>query len=99
MNRRKQHIKYLFTAALLALMVLGLPALVSASTVDSGIIDGSDNLHWSIDSDGVVTITGEGSMGDYTWRPWEDSGIPIKKIIIQEGVTTIARSTFSGQDT
>lgn len=80
-------------------MVLGLPALASASTVDSGIIDGSDNLHWSIDSDGVVTFAGEGSMGDYTWTPWEDAGIPIKKVIIQEGVTTVARSTFSGQDT
>ena len=83
MNRKRQHIKCLLTAALLTLMVLGLPALASAaSIVDSGTIDGSDNLSWSIDSDGVVVITGEGSMGDYTWSPWEDANVPITKVII-----------------
>lgn len=40
------------------------------TTVDSGYCgadDGGENLRWTLDNNGVLTITGSGAMKDYTW--------------------------------
>ena len=57
------------------------------------------NLWWTLDSTGVLTIGGEGAMMDYTdqkapWSSYYKSSL--KKLVIEEGVTTIGKSAFSG---
>ena len=40
------------------------------TTVDSGYCgadNGGENLRWTLDNNGVLTITGSGAMKDYTW--------------------------------
>ena len=66
---------------------------LSANAEKSGTC--GPNLKWHLTDDGVLTITGEGKMYDYSHsRPWGYSDI--KRIIIGDGVTTIGRSAFSG---
>ena len=56
-----------------------------------------DNLNWSLDSDGVLTISGEGEMQEmfiYLDQPWKDYRRDIKEVVIEEGVTKIAEAAF-----
>lgn len=56
-----------------------------------------DNLTWVLDNKGVLTISGTGNMCDYeSWgSPWYGrSGDDIKKIVIQDGVTSIGNFAF-----
>ena len=65
--------------------------------VPSGSIQGTcgQNLAWILTSDGTLTISGTGSMYDYSWSggPWPgyDS---VKSVIIEEGVTIIGECAF-----
>ena len=54
------------------------------------------NLTWHLTDDGVLTITGEGEMTDYSisnQSPWYYSQ-NVKRIIIDDGVTTIGDLAF-----
>lgn len=64
-----------------------------------------DNLKWSVDGTGTLTISGTGAMWDYYYyqfpeglstAPW--SGQKLKKLVIREGVTAIGASAFAGCD-
>ena len=49
---------------------------------------------WTLDSDGVLTISGNGKMKDYSFnerKPWETS---ITKVVIENGVTSIGNWAF-----
>ncbi|WP_455106275.1 leucine-rich repeat domain-containing protein [Prevotella pallens] len=73
---------------LLIALLMGL----SANAEKSGTCGA--NLKWHLTDDGVLTISGKGEMYDYNDRgPW---GSSIKRVIIGDGVTTIAGSAFSG---
>jgi hypothetical protein len=51
-----------------------------------------ENLTWSLDDNGTLTIRGTGAMtGDSI--PW--CGLPIEKVIIEDGVTSIKDVSFS----
>ena len=62
--------------------------------------DGS-NVTWKLDSAGLLTISGEGEMKDYSYKytnsswittaPWQNRA---NKLIIQEGVTSIGNYAF-----
>ena len=53
-----------------------------------------DNLTWSL-VDGVLTIGGTGEMpGFYMDCPWKASTDSIKKVIIENGVTSIGKNAF-----
>ena len=55
-----------------------------------------ENLTWEFDpSTGTLTISGIGQMINYNF-PWEDFKDDIKTVIIEDGVTTIGGSAFSG---
>ncbi len=56
---------------ILLLCVPMLPLMAGAEIVDSGIC--GDNLTWTIDSTGLLTISGVGDMYNYT-EYWEDYG-------------------------
>ena len=56
-----------------------------------------DNLTWTLTADGTLTISGEGAMKDYNS---DDNPSPVynnsdvKKIVIEDGVTSIGNYAF-----
>lgn len=65
-----------------------------AAAVGSGSC-GSD-LSWSLDSNGVLTISGTGLMNDYDYSniaPWKEAG-EIKTLIVLPGVTSLGEYAF-----
>ena len=63
-----------------------------SSTSDiSGTV--GDNITWKLAVDGTLTITGTGEMEA---APWENYNKSVKKIVISEGITTIANNAFDG---
>ncbi|MBR1931848.1 MAG: leucine-rich repeat protein [Lachnospiraceae bacterium] len=79
--------------------------ITRASIVDSGSCGA--NVTWTLDSDGVLTISGTGPMTDYAtsydWfgqkypdAPWKAYMSEIKKVLIKSGVTDIGDGAFLG---
>ena len=70
------------------------PALVASGKC-------GDSASWKLDADGVLTITGVGPMADYSQptsdncAPWRTYANDIKKVVVQEGVTTIGDHAFA----
>ena len=67
--------------------------VTTTKIVDSGTC--GRNLTWKLDSEGTLTISGEGEMSDYVsyvYPPWY--GNIIRKVIIQKGVTSIGWGAF-----
>ena len=95
--------KRLLSFVLAVLMIASLlPATaLAADIVDSGTCgaegDGS-NLTWTLDSEGVLTISGSGDMHDYDFpsAPWYDSRSRVKSAVIADGVTSIGDDAFKG---
>ena len=78
---------------LLIALLMGL----SANAETSGTC--GPNLTWHLTDNGVLTITGEGKMTDYSYpkrAPWGNSSKKVKRIIIGDGVTTIGGFAFDG---
>ena len=79
--------------------------MLSVSAADTDIValgecgaDG-DNLTWTLDSEGTLTISGEGEMADWGLNsklPWGDCDFT--KVIIKEGVTSIGTYAFRSCD-
>ena len=103
----KKRILSLLFAILMICAVL--PAVASAETASGSC---GDDLNWSLDNEGVLTIIGSGDMNDYGWTeielesgetvtgfvsaPWNAWIDSIKSVIIGNGVTSIGGYTFSG---
>ena len=62
------------------------------------------NLSWWLTEDGVLTVSGSGSMMDFKhesadeaanapWAPWKNS---VKQIVIREGITRLGNNAFRG---
>lgn len=72
----------------------------AAEIIDSGTcgING-DNVKWTLDSEGVVVISGEGKMAEYDYHAGEYPPFyndeRVVKLIVKDGVTTIAEEMFS----
>ena len=80
------------------LSILALLCLTVASAW-AGVIDSGTNgdITWSLDYDGVLTISGSGAMADYddaSSQPWEDLRSDITSIVIEDGVTHIGDWAF-----
>ena len=86
-----------------ALLMVGLTA-ASAEIIDSSNCGANgDNLTWTLDSTGLLTIRGTGAMADYsvkdetgryiTTTPW---GMSPSRIVIEPGVTSIGKYAFFG---
>lgn len=57
-----------------------------------------DNLMYKLNSDGVLTISGQGEMADWftntvPWKDYKNSG-KITRVIIHEGVTSVSTKAF-----
>ena len=56
-----------------------------------------DSVHWTLDSDGTLTISGSGAMADYDShynQPWVDQRSNIKHLVVENGVTSIGNYAF-----
>ena len=93
--------KRLLSFVLAVLMIASLlPATaLAADIVDSGTCgaegDGS-NLTWTLDREGVLTISGSGDMYDYglSDAPWYGIRSRVKSAVIADGVTSIGYKAF-----
>lgn len=59
--------------------------------------DCGDSLTWTLDEEGLLTISGEGAMTDFTSSnsaPWYNHNSSIKSISIQDGVSSIGSYAF-----
>lgn len=69
--------------------------------VDSGFCGAEgNNLEWTLDSEGTLTISGTGKMEDYSIgsAPWNRRRGDVLQAVIQEGVTSIGDSAFYSCD-
>ena len=53
-----------------------------------------ESVSWTLDSNGLLTISGTGKMGNYSIAPWIPNKDAIKKVVIGEGVTSIGNNAF-----
>ena len=72
------------------------------STEESETLSGTcgDNLTWTLDDEGTLTISGAGSMTGYVWgtAPWDDSRASIQRVVMEDGVTTVGQAAFYGSN-
>ena len=71
---------------------------LAATTVDSGTC--GENVSWTLDSDGTLTISGTGPMRNYlplgnASSPFQENS-SIKNVVIVSGVTSIGKCAFTG---
>ena len=75
------------------MIVTTIPMAFAADVVKSGTIG---PVSWTLDSNGVVTVSGEGSMGYVSSSPFDQSTkSSIKKVIIEDGVTDVGNYFFA----
>ena len=93
-NRSKNDFGSLFTVSAKAAEIVA-SGTCGEVDEDKGL-DGS-NLTWTLDSDGLLTISGNGKMQDYGWNcsPWYKN-TSVQIVIIQNDVTSIGIYAFSG---
>ena len=80
----------------LILALLMVFSLLSASAFAANVVQSGtcgENLTWTFDDEGVLTITGTGEMTSSPWRSYKDS---IKSVVIGYGVTSIISDAFWG---
>jgi len=91
----KKLVTYIFAACALCALLTG--AALAADTVASGTC--GSNLTWTLDSDGVLTISGSGDMAGYSEDSlplWSDCVNKITSVEIRSGVTSIGKYAFYG---
>lgn len=94
----------LAAAALLvfALLLLDLPSRAAAEVIESGIcgdtaVNGGNDVTWSLDGNGTLTISGSGRMQDYEQEedvPWHEKRRDIKSAVIGVDVTSVGSYAF-----
>ena len=64
-----------------------------------GAEDGGEDLVWRMGQDGTLTVSGSGTMADYsgtTATPWSRYSGSIYKVKVESGVTSIGSHAFNG---
>ena len=90
-----------FLLALIVVVALMPVTALAADIIATGTCGANgDNLTWTLDSDGLLTISGTGAMADYdgTFAPWYAYVSDIKALAIENGVTTIGQTAFYNCD-
>ena len=111
--KRKIRSAVILCAVICAVMLLLCTAVSAAGTVVASGYCGGDtsaeydatsesykNLTWTLDSTGLLTISGTGEMMDYNrgrstpYNSWYSTGTSIKSVTIDSGVTSIGDDAF-----
>lgn len=73
-----------------------LVGLIPAAALPVAAASGScgSRVTWELDANGTLTISGTGSMTNYTSSPWKSYADRITAIVIESGVTTIGSHAF-----
>ncbi len=89
---KKRFLSLLLVISVLATLMTALPITAIAAT--SGTC--GDNLTWTLDDNGTLTIRGMGEMNDYDYKcaPWYLKREFIRTVDIKNGVTTIGDYAF-----
>lgn len=104
MNTTKKSIVKKFLIALFAIMLIAALAVFASAegevtTVASGYCGGEGdgtNVSWTLDSDGTLTISGEGAMSSSGWKEYEQYFDRIVRIFICNGVTSFPSEHIGG---
>ena len=77
-------------AILLTLCMIFSMMPITASAESAQVASGTcgDNLTWTLDEEGTLTISGQGAMKDYAWAqnvPWYSYRSKIIRAWVQEG--------------
>lgn len=64
-----------------------------------GADEGGENLKWTLDNNGVLTISGSGAMKDYTWDEnvrldWYEYKKDIRSVVLDNRITHIGNYAF-----
>jgi len=109
--KMKKTSKKMIAMLVCLVLIIGAMAVsaLAAETVARG--ECGDALTWVLTDDGVLTISGEGEMGNYdapsviappaflpkpVQAPWYEYRTQIKTVVIENGVTTIGTNAFYG---
>lgn len=90
---RKRILSFMLIFSILATLITALP--ITASAEMSG--DCGDNLTWTLDDDGTLTISGTGAMPNWkdVWDvPWNLLDSNITAVNISDDVTSIGGYAF-----
>lgn len=90
-------IKKLVCAILMCCMVAGLLSLSAYAADEAASGTCGNNLTWVLDSDGVLTISGEGEMTSYSSAssvPWYSYASDITAVSLSDGLTSIGAYAF-----
>ncbi len=88
---------------LLALLAAACGLLTFSAAAESAVVESGtcgENLTWTLDAAGTLTVSGTGAMEDYNYHyyykvaPWYQSLGSIQVVVIESGVTSIGDSAF-----
>ena len=91
----KHHWKQPLCVLLCLLMVLTLLPISANAEIAGGTF--GDNLTWTLQSDGILTISGSGPMPNYSgfmFTPWMEIYQEIKAVVFEPGVTSVGPYSF-----
>lgn len=80
-------------------------SFTTAFAADSEVIASGEcgkegnNITWSLDSDGILILSGNGDMADYgneSAVPWKNYKEQIKNVEFRGNITSVGYNTFSG---
>ena len=89
-----------YIVSLLAILALCVTFCIIAPKADAATVASGRcglDLTWTLDDQGVLSISGTGSMydfGQFVQTPWDSYRTSIKKLVISDGVATICDNAF-----
>ncbi len=105
---RNRIISLILTGVLLISILPTLSIRAGAESITSGKC--GESISWALDNNGILTLSGAGSMYDYgqfseDWQgnhtyslqdqPWQQNRSEIKSVIVEDGITYIGETAFS----
>ncbi len=93
MKKRSKLFSFLITTFIIC--ILCTVSSFAAYIVKSGFC--GDNIYYTLDSNGLLILSGSGPMDDYSdydTRDWKTNSTPVKSLIIEDGITSIGKNAF-----
>ena len=90
--------KKIYTSIIALIMAAGMTgSYAQAYDPADNVAEGSygENLVWSLNGEGTLTISGTGAMESSGASPWEDNTPEIKTLVIKDGISYIDLFTFN----